>query len=371
MSLFKQFDFLLKKATCPNTGHILNLKFDKELIYIPDVQGVIWGFRKKLTERTNLITELWNLQYNDRNLYLVIKYSPNSNTQFYSSIEHLNSLNKQLTGNRLQSLLPRVKYAERIDPDSKQSTITTIVMPYIDGCTLKDCTIDSLNNGTVTDKFDIAFSSCLKALKQLHSLPIPLMKNLTTPYEIAKKALSCENLEGRLFERTLLRIFLKKVRKKRLIDLLKEIEGINISYIHGDCFPYNLVIDDTNSVQLIDWESVQIGFKLQDLSQLFGSIVLAFITSKFRYDHLERLNKTVDKVYMKGLSQSIVFRIFLFKAIVRFSPLTRKYFVVVPLEIGKKVKYQKILQTKYPIIVANYYMFIWRFFKETLTLNQL
>ncbi|MCC5888538.1 MAG: hypothetical protein JJT88_19045 [Gammaproteobacteria bacterium] len=200
-----------------------------------------------------------------------------------------------------------------------------LVTPWKDGGTLSD----RISAGSA-EPAHLArlFEQCSRALRSLHDVPIgdaevnePAEKPLMGP---GGAALVGDPLMAALVEPVLRTISFE--------SLESNLEP-SACWAHGDCFGYQFFLDQCGGGMpwLCDWETARVRRTgLGDLAQLWASIELALAMDPSLSPHLPLLWEAFQEGYDRDLEGNLCFRVLELKALVRFSPRTWKFAVVVP-----------------------------------------
>jgi len=351
-----KFNSILKAVSCQCTDKLIDLKCDNGFISLRADQSGIWKFKKRYSRKKpdQIITELWNIEHDGQALDVIIKYSVKPNKMFEDSIVHLRNI-REHSSPIINHSVPRVKYIENVGSNDRTSGMPVIIFPYIEGISLRKY----LNKNVIDGKEDICkqedvLISCVNTIKQVHELPL-IVKNIDlSPQKLTGSVVLTRRVEAFLMDKFPIRRLLSRIHANKYETVINDIKQYGISYIHRDCFPHNFIIDKNNLACLIDWESLDAGTCLEDLSQFMGSVIMSFIVGGYECDRLERLHDRVMGFYNNRVSDCLSYKIFLLRAIARFSPLTMKHFDVI---YPRNSKLNKILNLNYPRIVNNYYAY--------------
>ena len=249
---------------------------------------------------------------------IAVKYALGVNPRIESEVRALEHLKESGASEGTGLLFPEIVKVVGV-----WASGTALVSPWKPRGTVADI----VREGT-TDPVKLAqlLKQCSRALRRLHDIPVASTVARTLP-PFRHLGPVGGALEGDPAAAALVEPVLRNIPVDRVVSNLQS----SASWVHGDCFAYQFVLDGDGAPWLLDWEGARVSWSgLSDLAQLWTSFELAVLLNADLASHIATFWHAFQEGYGRDLDADPYFRVLELRALVRFSPRMPKFGVVVP-----------------------------------------
>lgn len=269
-----------------------------------------------------------------------VKYAPGRNARLDCEIDNVTRL-AAVGAPRSAGLL----WGDSIRVTSCVSAGRGVLTPWMSGGNLKQVLqAEPVDPGRLLDLFRDAG----KILRTLHDLPVDVLPANSGPSPRAYAQALLQPHCGHEIDQCVAQPALASVPVERLLDELGSARRI----VHGDCFPYQFLIDSSRRIVLSDWETARVDYTgYCDVAQFLGVMQIALTLNESLHALIDNARTHFQEGYAEDLENSVLAKVMEIQALIRFSPRCALFKLLIPMlpgseRAGHQVRYDTLLRER-------------------------